>query len=296
MTDFEKVYFRSKAVGKLSSQNLKDLKNTLIEIERGKDKLNSEIADNRKNLKLQTSKLSKINWFPIKFLFKERIQEINSLIQSLNEEHNDLKTRLAKHQLGLEITIPDKLDAIFTTLCDDFSELSSVQKIWDLTTSRRTDQYRERTAATETIERELVRFSRQQNSKILSEYQSLHLENANGHDMDIYPQFVLIDDGYEFALVDLADLTIEFSTCRFFEDEGVPKDSKIVGKTWLKCNKDGSRDKRFVDNYEIPIVQYGELHIKSSSGINEVYMFSNPEPALAFKNRFDEYKLALSKE
>lgn len=59
-------------------------------------------------------------------------------------------------------------------------------------------------------------------------------------------------------------------------------------------NKDGSRDKRYTDNYQIPVVQYGELHLSSKSGLNEVYMLSNPEPAFNFKIMFDEYKQVLA--
>jgi DNA-directed RNA polymerase subunit RPC12/RpoP len=51
----------------------------------------------------------------------------------------------------------------------------------------------------------------------------------------------------------------------------------VVGQTWAKINKDGTRDKRFADNYEIPIALYGELTLKSDTGLWEKFLFSNPE-------------------
>jgi hypothetical protein len=53
------------------------------------------------------------------------------------------------------------------------------------------------------------------------------------------------------------------------EPDPVPKDSRVVGQTWAKANKDGSRDKRFADNYEIPIALYGSLVLKSDNGLWE---------------------------
>ena len=64
---------------------------------------------------------------------------------------------------------------------------------------------------------------------------------------------------------------------RFIEEDGVPSDSKVVGQEWAKTNKDGSRDKRFAGNYQIPIALYGELILKSATGLDEKFVVSNPE-------------------
>lgn len=95
-------------------------------------------------------------------------------------------------------------------------------------------------------------------------------------------------------MIDLLDIDIDFSISHFIENENVPSDTDIVEYTWAKSNKDGSRDKRFADNYQIPVARYGLLHFSSSSGLNEVYMFSHPVAAYNFKVMFDEYKSVLS--
>ena len=59
--------------------------------------------------------------------------------------------------------------------------------------------------------------------------------------------------------------------------ESVPSDARIVGQTWAKTNKDGSPDRRFVGNHQIQIALYGELTLKSDTGLFETYLFSNPE-------------------
>ena len=62
---------------------------------------------------------------------------------------------------------------------------------------------------------------------------------------------------------------------RFIEREKVPKDAKVVDYTWQYVNKSGGPDKRFQNNKKIPICLYGEMEIKSATGLNTDIMFSN---------------------
>lgn len=294
MNNFDKVYFKSKVVGKLSSQSLSELKSTLLDIESGKKKLRIKIASATNILKSAESQLNWINWFPLKFLFKEKILLKKQTILSFKDDLNALKVEYEKHQLGLDISLTDRLEAAFGTLDDKFSEIMSTKKVWDVTTSQRVDRVIERTTANNTIERKSVVLKRSDISKILCDYKALHFENANGGDLNFFPQFIFIENNNDFALVDILDIDVHYTLVSFIESGDVPSDTEVVDHTWAKANKNGDRDKRFADNYQIPVVEYGELHFKSKSGINEVYMFSNPEPVIAFKKMFDEYKQVLA--
>tara|TARA_R110001583_G_scaffold104784_1_gene252194 strand:+ start:100 stop:990 length:891 start_codon:yes stop_codon:yes gene_type:complete len=295
MNNFDKVYFKSKVVGKLSSSNLSELKSTLQNIESGKNKLRLKITSATKTLQTAESQLNWVNWFPIKLFFKEKILHKKQTILNLEGDINTLKSEYEKHQLGLDISLTDRLESAFGALDDKFSEIMSTKKVWDVTTSQRTDRVVERTTANSRIERQSVALKRADNSKILCDYKALYFENANGGDLNLFPQFMFIEHNSDFALIDILDIDIHYTLVSFIESENVPNDTEIVDHTWAKANKNGDRDKRFADNYQIPVVQYGELHFTSKSGINEVYMFSNPEPAFAFKNMFDEYKQVLLK-
>ncbi len=74
-----------------------------------------------------------------------------------------------------------------------------------------------------------------------------------------------------------SDIQTAAHTTRFVESEKVPKDASIVGSTWKYVNKSGGPDKRFKNNRELPICLYGEIELKSTSGLNTVLMFSNAE-------------------
>jgi hypothetical protein len=78
------------------------------------------------------------------------------------------------------------------------------------------------------------------------------------------------------------DLKVELSTIRFIEDGNVPSDANIVDTTWEKVNKDGSPDRRFSSNRQLPVVQYDVLKLFSDSGLNEMFYISKNGIAKSF--------------
>lgn len=85
------------------------------------------------------------------------------------------------------------------------------------------------------------------------------------------------------------DVTGNAEIVAFHEEEGVPSDSKVIGQTWAKANKDGSRDRRFTDNHQIPRAQYGSVTLKSDNGLWEEFEFSNPQRLVNFLNALNTF-------
>ena len=123
----------------------------------------------------------------------------------------------------------------------------------------------------------------------------MRFENVNGDDILLYPGVAVIPraDG-AFALIDLRELQISSEYRRFHEEEGVPSDSRIDGHTWAKTNKNGSPDRRFKDNYQIPICIYGNITFHSQTGVTEEYMVSNADAAQAFAEAVKRYQTSLA--
>ena len=106
---------------------------------------------------------------------------------------------------------------------------------------------------------------------------------AYGGEMFFYPAFVLyFVSPQAFALVDIHDVRFDYSQASFIEEETVPSDAELIGHTWKKANKDGSPDRRFANNYQLPILKYGDIRLTSHSGLNEAYMVSNAQLAQGF--------------
>lgn len=90
------------------------------------------------------------------------------------------------------------------------------------------------------------------------------------------PDKLFIIQKNKVGALSYSDVLSSAHTTRFQEDEKVPKDTQVVGQTWRYINKSGGPDKRFKNNFQIPICLYGKLELKSASGLNTVIMFSNP--------------------
>ena len=82
--------------------------------------------------------------------------------------------------------------------------------------------------------------------------------------------------GSKIGALNYSDIDSNAHTTRFIESESVPRDAQVVGQTWKYVNKSGEPDRRFKDNRQLPICLYGELELSSTSGLNTVIMFSNP--------------------
>ena len=74
--------------------------------------------------------------------------------------------------------------------------------------------------------------------------------------------------------VDYSTLQLTTLPTRFIEEGHVPYDAKIVDHTWRFVNKNGTPDRRFSSNRQIPICQYEELRIGSKTGVLEVMQLS----------------------
>lgn len=70
------------------------------------------------------------------------------------------------------------------------------------------------------------------------------------------------------------DLSIVVHDKQFIEEDSVPRDAKVINHTWRYVNKNGTPDRRFNNNRQIPICLYEELWFNSPTGLNEMIQVS----------------------
>jgi TonB family protein len=75
---------------------------------------------------------------------------------------------------------------------------------------------------------------------------------------------------------------------RFVEDGYLPPDATVVDYTWLRVNRDGSPDRRFSYNRQIPVVRYGVIELTSASGLQVRLQVSSLQRAMEFANLWNE--------
>jgi hypothetical protein len=215
-------------------------------------------------------------------------QKITEAFDRMNEIYEDEK----KNYLDLDYFIEEEFRKKFASVTHTFQALQSSNEIWDVNTNNQIDKISKRSYAGTEIRRGSTKIEISNIRYVKSNFSPLKFCNTNGADIYLYPSFAVFYYSVEdkFAAVRYSELHITFMKINFCEEGVVPDDAVQVGETWKMVNKDGSRDKRFKDNYLIPIVQYGQIGFEHRSGISEIFLFSNAEFASNFYSEFIEYQ------
>lgn len=91
----------------------------------------------------------------------------------------------------------------------------------------------------------------------------------------ILPDKVFIIRGSKVGAENYDKVQIQISSTNFVESNPVPKDAQIVGQTWQYVNKNGTPDRRYSNNRQLPVCLYGVVRLTSPSGINVEIQISN---------------------
>lgn len=91
--------------------------------------------------------------------------------------------------------------------------------------------------------------------------------------LSFLPDALLINKNGVNKAIDYKDLQVDLRSENFLEEEKIA-DATLIDKTYLHSNKDGSPDKRYKDNPEVNLVEYGVLEMKNTN-IDLVVVFSD---------------------
>jgi hypothetical protein len=270
---------RSASTELLTSESLKELKNLIQTAYEEHEEISSEFSKaKQENVRATARFNSWDNGFLLKKIFKNSFAVRKAEAEIVTAKASELEEQLRLTTISTQVELAKEQAEPFFRMRDDFTALAECAAIWDVKADRATDKFRERTIASRTVSRERIRFSLGSCDLIQWEQEVPHLQNLNGGDIFLYPGFILYRASKTaFSVINFHDVKLTAVPVKFHEEDGVPSDSKTIGQTWAKTNKDGSRDKRFAGNYQIPIALYGDLTLKSETGLWEEFQFSNPE-------------------
>jgi len=233
----------------------------------------------------------------MKRLFKHSLATRKEAADTAAARLEELQEQLRLTTIATEIAIDREQAEPYYRMRDAFSALSECQKIWNVLAEQPIDRVVERSTSNTAVTRNPVSFSLGVCSLIQWEQKVPHLENQTGGDMYIYPGFILYRASRQaFALIDFRDVLLKVVSTRFTEADGVPSDTQVVGHTRAKSNKDGTPDRRFADNYQIPVVHYGSLSFSSPDGLDVRYLCSNPVLAERFSQSWAAFRISFSSQ
>jgi len=286
---------RSAPVSTLTSVGLDELKKLINEAASRHVELTATVSADACVLRKGQRRLRHARWFIVRLFTIKSLPRLAERVAAAEQTLTDTREKLAGCSVEIEFAFDQPTLNAFAALVRGFESMAGCRKIWDITASIATYRFVERTTAQHSITRKPVRLNFSRSDIIDTNYKALYFTNANGNDIYIYPGFVMMNiPSKDFALIDVRELQIIFSQSNFIEEDGVPADSEVIGQTWKKANKDGSRDRRFAGNYQIPVAKYAEIELRSSTGLYEVYQFSSYSRALTFSQALTEYQKAIA--
>lgn len=291
-TNYDQVKeIKTEEVEATTTEGLQELRKTLLDCYQERNELKREIKKTKGKLTFATI----IMVFSFLLVFGFFVKWFKENRKEKKEYLEDLKTQLENCFINIDMDVEEQFEMKYYELLDNYKKLLTSSKIWDITSTSSIDRKRTRSAASTAVMRRLVRFGFGNIDIVKSKFDALHFENANGGDIYIYPAFLaIVDASKKFGLIDIRELDFHFHSQQFVEEEKVPKDAIVIDHTWAKVNKNGSRDKRFKDNYQIPICKYGEINLSSETGLNEAYSFSSYEKSAGFARAMTDYQKTIN--
>lgn len=277
----------------VTSKNFKELRDQVTDIYNKRMELNKEIQGAK--LKFYALTAAHVLSFPliVGFFYKKIAESRTSQQTAVKKLEEQVE------QAYVKLTFADKsqLEKSWLNCIDAFEELMKSEKIWDLTYAESVDRAKVRTVAQTAIKRTLIDSGDEREIEFIkSDLQPLYLANSNGPDLFFFPTFLLLYKGsQEFGIFDLKEIKAAMKLTGYVEEEKVPGDTEVIQHTWKKANKDGSPDRRFKGNYQIPVVKYGDLTLTSDTGLEESFMFSNFDAFTEFAKTFEHHDTLLEK-
>jgi hypothetical protein len=286
----------SAPVSGLTSPGLDSLKALINEAAIRRAELAREVSTRKAALARAQKRLDRAQGFVTRLAWGKSAPQRAREVQAAETAQLDSEARLDGCHVEIDFGLDGQANATFEALTEAFLELCRCERIWDITaTSAIRDRVAARTLASTAVRRTRVAFALTEPELIRCPQAALKLGNVGGRDLQIYPGFLMMRDAHrDFALIEFRDLNVRLQDSPFLEEEHVPADARVIGETWKKANKDGSRDQRFKENYSIPIVRYAELDLRSDAGVLEAYQFSDCAKAQAFLDAYDSHRRALA--
>jgi hypothetical protein len=191
----------------------------------------------------------------------------------------------------LRYELEPEADRNFSGLLDAFGRLASCGRVWHVRAQGATDDWKRNAGATMIVNRKTVQPAFGMPRRVSCNI-DVPVLPAGDETLYFFPDRVLVYTRDGVGAVSYSGLDVSVTDVSFREDAQVPEDAQVTGSTWRFVAKSGGPDRRFSNNYEIPVVRYGEFRLTSRSGLNELFQCSKSDVAAsvqaALKNQVTE--------
>ncbi len=171
----------------------------------------------------------------------------------------------------------------FSIVQQSMAHLAKSHRVWRVVGNSSTSDWKRNAGATSLVRREAISVCRASPPRVETNC-SLPTLDMGHMKLFFLPDVILCWQSGTFGSIAYQDFRVAPSVTRFIEDGLVPADATVVDRTWRYVNKSGGPDRRFNNNAQLPIAQYGVLTLTSSRGLNIHLNTSSAQASLAAAN------------
>lgn len=179
--------------------------------------------------------------------------------------------------------------ALWSLLRTSLGALAAPQFVWAVTSITQSANVKRTSGAHRIVTRIDGRPRGEAKSPFLnSDIKPIAIDSSAGT-LYFFPDRLFVWNDGRYCILDYRKTSVECSTTRFIENEYRLNDAEVAGATWRYPNKDGSRDRRFKENWQIPVVNYGlvVLHLDVVGPV--IFQTSNKNTASQFAHAYAEF-------
>ena len=220
-------------------------------------------------------------------LYVEKVLALGALVVGIFTTFRVARWEARRRTVAITYDLSDDEADRFRRLVNAFNQLASCQSVWARVSSRHlaTTHEAKRHGGAWNLEDHSPAAVGEGKPPWVETNVSIPVLKARGQALYVLPDGILLYDATGVGFVEYRDIHLSTSRVRFVEGSP-PRDADIVDHTWKHPNRDGTPDRRFKNNYQIPVCLYGELEIGSTSGLSLHLITSQSTATERFADQF----------
>lgn len=190
----------------------------------------------------------------------------------------------------VEYNIDDDIAPIIRERNNALSYLCNCSKVWNIEQYQQVAYSRVNAGAGTNVKRGRCLFSYAKAPRYLKIVNDLKVYQLSiGTTQYIFlPDKILVVDFFQVGALRYHDISITLEYTQFIENEIAPSDATFLYNTWQYVNNNGTPDRRFNNNKQIPVYAYEKIYLRSATGLNLHLMVSSTHKAEQFKQAWDK--------
>lgn len=190
---------------------------------------------------------------------------------------------LRREKICIEYEFDDFGNRRMQSLEHAMNSLMGSSKLWQVNSIQKNLSTKTNAGAAHNIRRTQVKFRKKTPFFLKTDATCYSIALKNGQ-IYVLPDRLVVSGKKGWGVVEYDDLDIDVGTQIFIENEPVPKDATIIGYTWQYVNKNGSPDRRYKNNRQLPECEYGKLRFRIGSAFDVILHVSNIDNAKSFQS------------